>query len=198
MRKLIPVLLILLFAVALVMAVLMRNDSAADTPETVKVMIALPSDLEVVKQMINGAQLAYNQAGGKAGDTPVELVFVNTYNPDDPADVSKDIEAANQAASDEQIVAVLAGSNSSRAQAAIPILNQASIPMISGTATQPSLTKPGFVAGEPGSYYPTGRRNFFRVTPSDDVQAGVAARWMQAQDIQTVYIVALDTPILPG
>jgi len=199
MRKLIPIAAVLVIALGIYVAIFSGGDEeVTDAPTTVKIMIALPSDLEVVKEMINGAQLAYDQAGGTAGDTPVALVMVNTYNADNPPDASKDAAAAQQAVADEGVIAVLGGSDSSRAQISIPILNESSIPLISGTATQPSLTKSGFVAGEPGSYYPTGQRNFFRVIPSDDVQAGVAARWMQQQGIQTVYILALDTPYSTG
>lgn len=190
--------LLVMIVAGIYLAFLDDRPSEETAPEKVKIMLALPTDLEVVQQMVRGAQLAYDQRGGKAGDIPVELVTVNTYNAETPADTSRDVAAAEQAVANEEIIAVLGASNSNRAQATIPILNEAGLPMISCTATQPSLTKPGFVAGQPGSFYPTGQRNFFRVIPSDEVQAGVAARWMQRQNMQTVFIVALDTPYSTG
>jgi branched-chain amino acid transport system substrate-binding protein len=42
--------------------------------------------------------------------------------------------------------------------------------------------------GEPGIYYPTGRRNYFRTVASDEVQGAAAARWIQQLGYENVYI----------
>lgn len=49
--------------------------------------------------------------------------------------------------------------------------------MVSGSATLVGLTHagPGAATGEPGTYYPTGARNFARVVAADDVQGAADA-----------------------
>jgi branched-chain amino acid transport system substrate-binding protein len=50
------------------------------------------------------------------------------------------------------------------------------------------LTKPGFAQGEPGIFYPTGQRTFFRTTPTDDAQAPAAASWARSLGLRTYYV----------
>src|SRR5438046_333071 len=52
--------------------------------------------------------------------------------------------------------------------------------MISPSNTYQGLTVggPGTEPGEPGRYYPTGRRTYFRLTPRDGVQAAALVRAM--------------------
>jgi len=59
---------------------------------------------------------------------------------------------------------------------------------ISSSATWPGLTKPGFAQGEPGIFYPTGQRTFFRTTPTDDAQATAAALWARSLGLRTFYV----------
>jgi len=79
--------------------------------------------------------------------------------------------------------------NSGAAKVAIPILNRASLVMISPANTYPGLTKPGKgEPNEPDIYYPTSRRNYARVVPSDDLQGAVAANWAKQVGVQRIYI----------
>jgi branched-chain amino acid transport system substrate-binding protein len=59
----------------------------------------------------------------------------------------------------------------------MPILNEAGIPQISPSNAAIGLTRggPGADRGDPGRYYPTGRRHYFRIAPNDRVQAGALA-----------------------
>jgi branched-chain amino acid transport system substrate-binding protein len=159
-------------------------------PAKVKVVVSLPLGLEYAKDMLNAAQLAVNKANGKAGNVSVEIVPASHSDPNGDA-VSAPLAQKNteEAVKDPAVVAVLGPLNSSVARTMIPILNQASIAEIASTTTWPGLTKPGYGPGEPGIYYPTGRRNFFRTVPSDELQGAAAARWAAKLGYKSAYII---------
>jgi branched-chain amino acid transport system substrate-binding protein len=159
-------------------------------PKTVKIVVSLPLGLEYAKDMVNAAQLALKKANSKAGNVNVEIVPLSHSDPNGEL-VSDVLEQKNaeQAINDTSVVAYLGPANSSVAKLTIPLLNEASITEISSTTTWPGLTKPGYGPGEPGIYYPTGLRNFFRTVPSDELQGAAAARWAAQLGYKSVYIV---------
>ena len=153
------------------------------------------ASLTQTQTIVNAMKLRVDQAGGKACGGKYTLV----YEPWDDAsaalgkwDPAVETENANKAAADTSIVAYLGTFNSGAAKLSIPILNQSGpLVMISPANTYPGLTHAA--AGltepdEPGKYYPSGTRNYFRVAATDDLQGPVAANFMVAQGIKTVYI----------
>lgn len=163
-------------------------------PRTVKIMISVPLGIGIGENMLNAAQLALDEAGGQAGDVTVELLVLDSSDPEgSPISTELEEEGARQAVEDPAVVAYLGPLATTQAKMSMPILNQAFITQISASATWPGLTKVGYGPGEPGLYYPTGRRHFFRVVPSDEVQGAAAARWASQLDVQTVYIVSDNT-----
>jgi branched-chain amino acid transport system substrate-binding protein len=158
--------------------------------KTVKIAVELPQSLEYTKDMKNAIQMAVSKAEGKAGNVKVEII---TFSYSDPKGDAVSTKLAQQNAEDivkdPSIVAVLGPANSSAAKVLIPVLNEASIPIIGLTTTWPGLTKPGYGPGEPGIYYPNGRRNFFRTVPSDELQGAAAARWAVKLGYQKAYII---------
>ena len=61
--------------------------------------------------------------------------------------------------------------------------------MISPANTAVGLTKPGKgEPGEPKRYRPTGKVNYFRVVPADDLQGDCAAGWARDMGVKKVYI----------
>jgi branched-chain amino acid transport system substrate-binding protein len=61
--------------------------------------------------------------------------------------------------------------------------------MISPSNTYAGLTKPGKgLPNEPAIFYPTGRRNYARVVPSDDIQGAVGAGWAKQLGATKVFI----------
>lgn len=159
-------------------------------PKTVKVVVSLPFGLEYTKDMLNAAQLALKNANSKAGNVNVEILPLSHSDPNGET-VSAALEQKNieQAIKDTSVVAYLGPANSSLAKIDIPLLNEASMTEISSTTTWPGLTKPGYGPGEPGIYYPTGRRNFFRTVPSDELQGAAGARWAAQLGYKNIYIV---------
>jgi branched-chain amino acid transport system substrate-binding protein len=59
--------------------------------------------------------------------------------------------------------------------------------MVSNANTNPGLTK-AWDPGEPGKYYPTGKRNYFRVVTTDDNQGAAAAQFAKEQGVKKVYV----------
>jgi branched-chain amino acid transport system substrate-binding protein len=167
-----------------------REGGGADT---VKIVSSLPrtgSANAVSNAMVNGIRLALAEAGGRAGK------FRVVYEDWDDASARKgdwdpEVEAANadKAVKDPSIVAYIGPYNSGAAKISMPILNRAGLVMISPAATYPGLTKEGLgEQNEPGVYRPTGKVNFFRVVPADDLQGAVGARWAQKLGAKSVYI----------
>jgi branched-chain amino acid transport system substrate-binding protein len=87
---------------------------------------------------------------------------------------------ANAYAGDKSVVGVIGTFNSGCAEIEIPILNRAAngpIGMVSPANTYVGLTHagPGTAPGEPGKYYPTGKRNYIRIVAADDFQGAADA-----------------------
>ena len=79
--------------------------------------------------------------------------------------------------------------NSGAARASIPTLNNADLVMISPSNTYAGLTKPGKgQPNEPAIFYPTGKRNYARVVPADDIQGAVGAGWAKQLGAARVFV----------
>ncbi len=95
-------------------------------------------------------------------------------------DAGKESENANLVVNDPDCMFYLATYNSGAAQISIPITNEAGLAQISHANTYPGLTRAveGITEeGEPDKFYPTGKRNYARLIPTDDIQGSAAARW---------------------
>jgi branched-chain amino acid transport system substrate-binding protein len=176
----------------IIFSLVLSSCGSFGAPKTVKVAVSLPLGLDIGKSMLNAAQLALDNAGGKAGDITVEILSYDISDPNG-SPMSADLEEknANAAIADTAVVGYI-GPVVSSGSVSIAILNQASIAQITPSATWPGLTKPGYGAGEPGIYYPTGNQTLFRTVPSDELQAAAAARWCVQLGFQTAYVLVGD------
>jgi branched-chain amino acid transport system substrate-binding protein len=100
---------------------------------------------------------------------------------------------ANAYAQDSSVIGVLGTFNSGAAEIEIPVLNRAPngpLAMVSPANTYVGLTHagPGTDAGEPGTYYPTGKRNYARVVAADDYQGAADALLAQSLGVKKVFI----------
>jgi branched-chain amino acid transport system substrate-binding protein len=91
------------------------------------------------------------------------------------------------------LIGIIGTFNSSCAAVLLPVVNQAvggPIPMISPANTYAGLTRsgPGTFSGDPAGYYPTGIRNYVRVTAPDPVQAAANAQWTKLRNRKRVFI----------
>ena len=107
---------------------------------------------------------------------------------------------ANTVIADPDAMVYMATYNSGASKISIPITNEAGLAQISYAATYPGLTKAieGLTeAGEPDSYYPSGKRNYMRTVTTDDAQGGAGANWaFNEKGAKTAYV--LDDQSLYG
>jgi branched-chain amino acid transport system substrate-binding protein len=160
---------------------------------TIKIVSSLPrtgSSKGQTDTIVNAIKMAMEEAGNKAGN------FTLTYEDMDDAtaakgawDAGKEAENANKAANDPDVMVYIGTFNSGAAKVSMPILNQKDLVMISPANTYPGLTKPGKgESNEPKVYQPSGKPNYTRVVPADDLQGAVAANWAKELGVKTVYV----------
>jgi branched-chain amino acid transport system substrate-binding protein len=150
------------------------------------------SSLGQTQTIVNSIQLALDEVDSTVCDGNLKVGF-KTFDDAtaaagkwDPAQVTSN---SNAIVADDKIVAVIGTFNSGAAKLAIPIFNQSDLLMVSPANTYPGLTKPGKgEKNEPDTYYPSGKRNYARVVPADDLQGVVAANWSKSLGAQKVYI----------
>jgi branched-chain amino acid transport system substrate-binding protein len=132
--------------------------------------------------VVNGAKLALEQAGNKAGAHTIKYESLDDSTAQ-AGNWTPEQESANarKAAQDDTTAVYLGTFNSGAAAVAIPILNEAGIPMISPANTAVGLTtdEPGANPGEPDKYYPSGTRNYARIVPKDTIQGAALATLMK-------------------
>jgi len=100
---------------------------------------------------------------------------------------------ANAYAQDSSVVGVIGTFNSGCAEIEIPIENRAAggpLAMVSPANTYVGLTHtgPGTAPGEPGKYYPTGKRNYARVVAADDFQGAADATLAMQLGIKKLFV----------
>jgi branched-chain amino acid transport system substrate-binding protein len=134
--------------------------------------------------LVDGAKLALEQAGGKAGNIKVKYVSLDDSTAQ-AGNWTPEATSANarKAAADPSTAAYIGEFNSGASAVSIPILNEAGIPQISPANTAVGLTsdKPGAAPGEPDKYYPTGKRNYARIVPIDTIQGAALVKLMKQE-----------------
>ncbi len=156
---------------------------------TIKIVGSYPlQTISVGQDIVNGIQMAFDEVGNKVDDYRVE--FVSRDDGDAQGHWQPDLEVANatMAAKDPRVMVYLAPFNSGAAKLSIPITNRAGLAHVSPGTTWPGLTQPGFLPGEPGDFYPTGLRTFFRTCPTDALQGPAGALWAKELGVRTVYV----------
>lgn len=165
------------------------TQEVAQKKETIKIVTSLPMRGITVGQGIsNGIKLALEEANFQAGAFDIELVTEDDGNEVGKWQESLEAAIAKRAAADKDVMAYIGTYNSGAAKISIPITNQAGLVQVSPGNTWPGLTQPGFAPGEPGIFYPTGVRNYFRVVPTDALQGPAGAIWAKNLGVQSVYI----------
>jgi Periplasmic binding protein len=125
----------------------------------------------------DGARLALEQVGGKAGSIDVRARFLDDAKGGswDPVAVGAN---ARQAVQDSSAAAYVGELDSEPTRSSVPITNDAGLVQVSPGAGAVDLTAPA--AGYPDSpdrYQPSGSPNFARTVPSDVVMVEAAAEW---------------------
>jgi branched-chain amino acid transport system substrate-binding protein len=160
---------------------------------TIKIFSSLPrtgSFKDHSDTMVNSFRMAIEEANNKVGGATIVYEDLDDATPAKGAwDAGKEAENANRAVNDPDVMVYVGTYNSGAAKVAMPILNRANLAMISPGNTYPGLTKPGTgEANEPGAYQPTGKPNYVRVVPADDLQGAVGAAWAKQVGVTKVYV----------
>ncbi|MFN3485653.1 MAG: branched-chain amino acid ABC transporter substrate-binding protein, partial [Planctomycetota bacterium] len=170
-----------------------REEVPGGDPGLVKIVSSLPRTGSAAAQtgtIVNGIRLALEEAGGRAGAFRVDYEDWDDASPQ-RGDWDAAVEAANadRAVKDPDVVVYIGTYNSGAAKVSIPKLNAASLAMISPANTYPGFTKPGLgEPNEPAVYRPSGRINFFRVVPTDDLQGVRGAEWVKNLGGASVFV----------
>jgi branched-chain amino acid transport system substrate-binding protein len=154
------------------------GSATIDAPVTVYVSLPLmgPRGADG-RDAADGARLALEQAGGKAGSIEVRARYLDDARgkPWDAVAVGANARTAVQ---DSSAAGYIGELDSEPTRASVPITNDAGLVQVSPGAGAVDLTSPA--AGYPDSpdrYRPSGSANFARTVPSDAVVADAAAFW---------------------
>ena len=117
--------------------------------------------------IVDGEKLALAQAGGRAGGRTVNFVSLEEGADGKPGDVA---DAARDAISDTQVIAVIGGLESAGTRTSAPLFNEAGLLQVGLGAGYPGLTR-RVGADEPARYQPSAHTTFARIVGDDDQQA---------------------------
>jgi branched-chain amino acid transport system substrate-binding protein len=149
----------------------------ADTAVAVKIGHAGPLTGGIAhlgKDNENGVRLALDQANAKGLTIGGKKVKFELMAEDDQADPKLGPTIAQKFA-DAKVAGVVGHLNSGVTIPASAVYNQAGIPMISGSATNPKVTEQGF-------------KNVFRVVGRDDQQGPAVAQYLTGMKLKKVAI----------
>lgn len=140
------------------------------------------------QSIVNAVRLAVEEVNSNVAGYKIEVVVEDDGDEKGQWQEAMEEDIAKRAAADPDVMVYLGTYNSGAAKISIPITNKAGLVQISPIDTWPGLTKPGFWPGEPGIFYPTGVRTFFRVCPADDLQGTAGAIWVGDLGFKKIYI----------
>ncbi|MBJ7328634.1 MAG: branched-chain amino acid ABC transporter substrate-binding protein [Solirubrobacteraceae bacterium] len=145
---------------------------------------------EESQDAVDAIKLALADEGGRVGAFTINLVVLDDASAEAGGwDRERTLDNSTDAARDRNAIAVLGEWDSDASALSIPILNEAELLQVSPASTYVGLTRRGGVAkGEPEKYYPSGRRNFGRVVPADDLQGRVIVDLLRKQGAKSVYL----------
>ncbi|MBP3957602.1 branched-chain amino acid ABC transporter substrate-binding protein [Gemmata sp. G18] len=169
------------------------GSSTSGNSNAVKIISSLPRTGSAKGQtdtIVNGIKMAFDEVDNKAGEFAIEYLDLDDATPAEGKwTPERETANADQAVKDTDVMAFIGPYNSGAAKVSMPILNKAGVLMISPAVTWPGLTKPGKGdPGEPDIYKPTGKVNFTRVVPADDLQGPLGADWAKSMGVKTVAV----------
>ena len=142
------------------------------------------------EDVVRGMEQALEEKGSKAAGKKIKFVSLDDATASagkwEPGQVSSN---ARKAVGDESTIAYLGEFNSGASAVSIPIVNEAGILHVSPANTYVGLTRSeGAEEGEPDKYYPTGERNYGRVSPADHIQAAAQVTYQKEEGCTSLHI----------
>jgi branched-chain amino acid transport system substrate-binding protein len=180
-------------AIALIGLIGLALLAGAEAPKgTIKIYTSWPMQGAMIPEstaMKRAVDLAVEHHGGMAAGYKIEVVNLDDASPTTGSwDGTVEAENAQRAIADRDAMVYLATYNSGAAKVSMPITNKAGLAQITPANTYPGLTKKGFAPGEPDIYRPTGKVNYFRAHPADDLQGAAGAAWAKCLGFKKVYV----------
>lgn len=175
-----------------VMLGILGGSAFAQEKGVIKMITSWPMQGAMIPEgtaMKQAVDLAVRHAGGAVAGYKIEVVNMDDASPTTGSwDGTVEAEIAQKAVADEHVMVYLGTYNSGAAKVSMPITNKAGLVQITPANTYPGLTKPGFGQGEPGIYRPSGKVNYFRAFPADDIQGASGAAWAKCMGFKKVYV----------
>jgi branched-chain amino acid transport system substrate-binding protein len=183
----------------LALAGCLGGDRGASRPvrgETLTIYASLPErgiSAGTAAAAAAGERRALADAHGRAGHRRVRLVQLDSTRPGeriwDPAQVSAN---AKRAADDPSTIAYVGELDYGASAVSVPITNDKGILQVSPEDGLTSLTQtpPGRPRAGPDRYYPSGRRTFVRLVPSDLLEAEALLARVRAAGARRLAIVS--------
>jgi branched-chain amino acid transport system substrate-binding protein len=183
----------ILYSVILCLALAVVPGFAGEPPKgVIRLYTSWPMQGAMIPEgtaMKRAVDLAVQHAGARVAGYTIEVVNLDDASPVTGSwDGTVEAENAQKAIADADAMAYIATYNSGAAKVSMPITNKAGMAQVTVANTYPGLTKPGNAPGEPGIYRPTGKVNYFRSFPSDDIQGAAAAKLAQCLGFKRVFI----------
>lgn len=176
----------------LLLVVLFASLALAQSKGTIKIVTSWPMQGAMIPEgtaMKQAVDLAVKHYGGMVADHKIEVVNRDDASPTTGSwDGTVEAEVAQKAVADADVMVYLGTYNSGAAKVSMPITNKAGLVQVSPANTYPGLTKKGFGPGEPEVYRPSGKANYFRAHPADDIQGSAAAAWAKCLGFKKIYI----------
>jgi len=163
--------------------------ATAEGAEPVSVYSSMAGD-PTSTATVRGIRLALKESGSASG--PFTIRYVPLGKKDLPAGRRDAARNARTAAADPATIAYIGELDSAHTAVSMPILNRSGIAQISPSSTAIGLTRgdPGAARGEPGRYYPTSRRHFFRLMSNDRVHGAALATLMGRRRCRRVAVIS--------
>jgi branched-chain amino acid transport system substrate-binding protein len=164
----------------------------AQSKGVIKIITSWPMQGAMIPEgtaMKQAVDLAVRHYGGEVAGYKIEVTNMDDASPTTGSwDGTVEAEIAQKAVADPDVMVYLATYNSGAAKVSMPITNKAGLVQITPANTYPGLTKPGFGPGEPAIYRPSGKVNYFRAFPADDIQGAAGAAWAKCLGFKKVYV----------
>lgn len=149
-------------------------------------------------QAAQAVKLVLANRDWRAGEQSVGLQVCDEISPgSDDSDPARCDRIARAVAPNRAVLGVIGPWSTTCATTMLPALNRAPGPVsvISVLASYVGLTRagPGVAPGDPARFYPTGRRNFARVVPADDVQAAAGVSYAREQGARRLFVLHDDS-----
>src|SRR5499426_1419651 len=185
--------LLILWAVIVFVALGVAPVLAGEQPKgVIKLYTSWPMQGAMIPEgtaMKRAVDLAVEHAGATVAGYKIDVVNLDDASPVTGSwDGTVEAENAQKAVADPDAMVYIATYNSGAAKVSMPITNKAGMAQVTVANTYPGLTKPGNAPGEPAIYRPTGKVNYFRPFPADDIQGAAAAKLAQCLGFKRVFI----------